>query len=279
MSLKLMYITNDPDIATVAQSVGIDRIFIDMECLGKEDRQGGMDTVKSHHTVEDVRRIAQVLTTSELLVRVNPIHEKTDAYPSSREEIDAVIAAGADILMLPYFKTADEVKAFISLVGGRAKTMLLMETAQANENADEILDIDGIDEVHIGLNDMHLAYKKRFMFELLTDGTVEQLCEKCRKRGLPYGFGGIARLGYGMLPAENVITEHYRLGSTKAILSRSFCNASTIGDPAELRALFELETAKIRRFEEKVAKYSAEEYEENRREVERLVKIIVSGQE
>ena len=279
MPLKLMYITNDPHIATVAQSVGIDRIFVDMEHLGKEDRQGGMDTVQSRHTVEDVRRIAQVLTTSELLVRINPIHEETDKYPSSREEIDAVIAAGADILMLPYFKTADEVKAFISLVNGRAKTMLLMETAQANENADKILDINGIDEVHIGLNDMHLAYKKRFMFELLTDGTVEQLCEKCRKRGIPYGFGGIARLGYGMLPAENVITEHYRLGSTKAILSRSFCNASTIGDPAELRALFELETAKIRRFEEKVANYSAEEYEENRREVERLVKIIVSGQE
>ena len=276
MSLKLMYITNDPEIATIAQSVGIDRVFIDMECLGKENRQGGMDTVKSHHTVEDVRRIAAVLSTTELLVRVNPMHEKTDEYPSSREEIDAVIEAGADIIMLPYFKTADEAREFVSLVGGRAKTMLLLETAEANENADEILSIDGIDEVHIGLNDMHLAYKKRFMFELLTDGTVDRLCEKCRERGIPYGFGGIARLGYGMLPAELVITEHYRLGSTKAILSRSFCNASTVTDMAELKELFRLETAKIRRFEEVVAAYSAEEFEANRREVERLVKIIAA---
>ena len=36
------------------------------------------------------------------------------------------------------------------------------------------------------------------------------------------GFGGIARLGFGMLPAEHVIAEHYRLGSTAVILSRSF---------------------------------------------------------
>ena len=274
MALKLMYITNNPEIAQIAQSVGIDRVFIDMECLGKEERQGGMDTVKSHHTVEDVRRIAEVLSATELLVRVNPIHGKTDEYPSSREEIDAVIESGADIIMLPYFKTADEVREFVSLVGGRAKTMLLVETAEAAERIDEILAVEGIDEVHIGLNDLHLAYKKRFMFELLTDGTVAHLCEKLGKKGIPYGFGGIARLGYGMLPAELVITEHYRLGSTKAILSRSFCNAGTVTDMAELKALFQIETAKIRRFEEKVAKYSAEEFEANRREVERLVKII-----
>ena len=36
---------------------------------------------------------------------VNPIHEKTDEYNSSKEEIDEAIEAGADLLMLPYFKT------------------------------------------------------------------------------------------------------------------------------------------------------------------------------
>ena len=54
MSLKLMYITNRPDVAQVAQSCGVDRIFVDMEYIGKEERQGGLDTVKSHHSVEDV---------------------------------------------------------------------------------------------------------------------------------------------------------------------------------------------------------------------------------
>lgn len=61
MSLKLMYITNRPEIAQIAESAGVDRIFVDMEYIGKSDRQGGMDTVQSHHTLEDVNiiRISQ----------------------------------------------------------------------------------------------------------------------------------------------------------------------------------------------------------------------------
>lgn len=53
---------------------------------------------------------------AELFVRVNPIHEKTDKYSSSKEEIDEVIEAGADLLMLPYFKTAEEVQTFVKYV-------------------------------------------------------------------------------------------------------------------------------------------------------------------
>ncbi len=230
MALKLMYITNRPEVALVAESAGVDRIFVDMEYIGKADRQGGMDTVQSHHTVEDVKAIRRVLTSAQVLVRCNPIHEATDQYCSSCEEIEAVISAGADVIMLPYFKTAAEVRTFLQIVNGRARTCLLLETPEAAERADEILSIPGIDEVHIGLNDLSLGYRKKFMFELLADGTVETLCRKCADRGIPYGFGGIATLGKGALPAEYVIREHYRLGSGQAILSRSFCNAEQIGD-------------------------------------------------
>lgn len=73
MALKLMYITNRPEIAQIAQDAGVDRIFVDLEYIGKADRQGGMDTVQSRHTLEDVQRVAKSLTTAELLVRVNPI--------------------------------------------------------------------------------------------------------------------------------------------------------------------------------------------------------------
>ena len=115
------------------------------------------------------------------------------------------------------------------------------------------------------------------MFELLVDGTVERLCKKFKEKGIPYGFGGIARLGYGMLPAEKVIIEHYRLGSTKAILSRSFCNANNVSDMNELQELFKFEIKKIRDFEKKVAQYSAEDFKTNKLEVERLVKVIVQN--
>ena len=228
MALKLMYITNKPEIAQIAESSGVDRIFVDMEYIGKAERQGGLDSVQNHHTVEDVRTMKQAVESAEVLVRVNPIHEATDEYTSSKQEIDDVIQAGADIIMLPYITGVEQVKKFLSIVGGRVKTMLLIETPQSAESLDKILEIDGIDEIYIGLNDLSLGYHKKFMFELLADGTVESLCLKCKLKGIPYGFGGVASLGKGMLPSEHIIREHYRLGSTCAILSRSFCNVEKV---------------------------------------------------
>ena len=46
------------------------------------------------------------------------------------------------------------------------------------------------------------------MFELLSEGTVENLCDKFREKGIPYGFGGIASIGKVMLKSELVIGEH-----------------------------------------------------------------------
>lgn len=254
--LKLMYITNRPEIAQIAESAGVDRIFVDMEFIGKDIRQGGMDTVQSHHMIEDIKNISNAINQAELLVRVNPIHDELDNYMSSKEEIDLAIENGAKVLMLPYFKTVDEVRTFISLVDGRAKTMPLLETPGAVEVIDEILNLDGLDEIFIGLNDLSLGYKKKFMFELLVDGTVEKLCFKFKQKGIPYGFGGIASLGKGMLPSEHIITEHYRLGSTCAILSRSFCNTNKINHIGLISSTFVNGVREIREYEERVSKYS-----------------------
>ena len=251
MSLKLMYITNNPDVALIAEKVGVDRIFIDLEYIGKNLRQGGMDTVQNRHTIADVKNMHKIITKSKLMVRVNPIHDKTDDYSSSEYEIDGVINAGAEIVMLPYFKTPDEVRRFVNAVGGRAKTLLLFETPESIANIDEILEIDGIDEVFIGLNDLSLGYGHKFMFALLADGTVEKIIEKFKNKKLPYGFGGIASLGRGMLPSEKVVAEHYRLGSTCVILSRSFCNTSIIDNIDVINMIFKNGIKEIREFENK----------------------------
>lgn len=55
MALTLMYITNNPLTAHIAQEAGVDRIWIDMEYIGKDERQGGMDTVRNHHTIDDIK--------------------------------------------------------------------------------------------------------------------------------------------------------------------------------------------------------------------------------
>ena len=226
--LNLMYITNRREIAQIAETAGVDRIFVDMEFIGKDERQKGLDTVKSHHMISDIAKIKDAVETAKVLARVNPIHDALPEFMSSEDEIERSILAGADILMLPYFKTVEEVDRFLSIVHGRVKTMLLVETPEAVERIDEILSLPGIDEIHIGINDLSLGMGKKFMFELLTDGTVEQLCFKFRKAGIPYGFGGIASIGNGMVPSEFIIKEHYRLGSSFVILSRSFCDVTKL---------------------------------------------------
>ena len=202
MSLKLMYITNNLDFALVAEKHGVDRIWIDLETIGKSERQKNMNTVKSNHTINDIYRIRPCLNTSEMLVRVNPIHL------DSEDEINAVIDAGADIIMLPMWKCPKDVETFLSIVRSRVKTTLLLETKEAVECIDDVLHNFDFNEIHIGLNDLHLSYGLTFMFELLSNGVVEQLCYKFKEKGVPFGFGGIACLGQGMLPAENIIMEH-----------------------------------------------------------------------
>jgi 2-keto-3-deoxy-L-rhamnonate aldolase RhmA len=269
MSLQLLFITNNPNIAKIAEKYGVDRIMIDMETLGKEERQKNMNTVKSHHTLADIRALSNVLTSSEVMVRINPWND------ASLHEIEETISAGADRIMLPMWKTADEVDAFLKAVAGRVRTTLLLETKEAVEIVDEVLKNPMLDEIHIGLNDLHLSYGLTFMFELLANGTVESLCQKFRAKGIKYGFGGVARIGEGMLPAEKVIMEHYRLGSTRAILSRAFCNLEEIGTLSEVEALFSLNMSKLCEYEKTLLNVTQKEFEENKIEVRRCVEKIV----
>lgn len=267
--LKLMYITNDATIAKIAEQSGVDSIWIDLETIGKEDRQRGLNTVKSNHVISDVSKIRDVITESELLVRVNPL------YDGSKEEIDEVIGRGADNVMLPMFETVDEAKIFIDYVNGRAKVLLLVETLQAEKNIEAICRNGGVDEIHIGLNDLHLAKHKDFMFELLIDGTVEHLVSVIKESGIRYGFGGIAKLDEGMVPARHVIAEHYRLGSTMAILSRSFYDSWISRDYEEIEGVFRFGIGEIRDYEERLMNKSEDFFIDNQQIIKQEIEAVV----
>ena len=270
--LKLMYITNDPAVAKIAADAGVDRIFIDMEVLGKAERQGGMDTVQSHHVPEDITNVRAVVgNKAEIMARINPLN------PNSQAEIDASIENGANVIMLPMWRTADDLRQLVSMVDGRAKVMPLLETDTAADNLPEAVKVPGIDQMLIGLNDLHLCYHQKFMFQLLADGTVDRLCAMLRGANIPYGFGGVGRPGSGTLPAEYIIGEHYRLGSQYVILSRSFCNTGKITDMDEIRRIFTEGVADIRRVERECAAWTQEQFDENHRRVCACVEKIVRG--
>jgi hypothetical protein len=247
--LNLMYITNKPWVAKIAEDAGVDWIFVDMEWIGKDSRQGGLDTVQNHHTIDDIKLIKRSVSKAKVLVRVNPIHSQMDNYPNSEDEINATIAAGADIIMLPFFKSVQEVKTFIGYVAGRAKTCLLLETPEAALLLDQILEVPGIDMIHIGLNDLHLALKMKFMFELLSNGMVDKMAAKIKAKGIPFGFGGIATLTSGAVPGSMILKEHVRLGSSMVIVSRSFCNTDIITDQIQVKKIFDEGIASIRTLE------------------------------
>lgn len=214
--LRLLFITANPEMAAFVLKEGVDRIFVDLEILGKVERQGHLDTVISRHKMEDVSNLRAVLPTGTLLVRLNPINPETEI------EVDEAIRRGADTLMLPMFHSQEEVKTFCKVVDGRARVCLLVETVGAMESLEQCIQVPGVNEVHIGLNDLHLEMGCRFMFEPLVSGHVERMAEILKNANMPFGIGGVARVGEGMLPADLLLAEHARLGSTGAILSRTF---------------------------------------------------------
>lgn len=267
--LKYMYITNDPRVAVIAENNGVDRIWIDLEQRDKEERQRYVDSVKSRHCFDDIDKVRAALKRSELIVRINPLYEMSSV------EIDEAVRRGAQYIMLPMFKSREVAARFIDMVGGRAKTILLLETKEAARDVDGICKLGGVDEIHIGLNDLHLSYGLDFMFELLINGEVERLCSSIAGYGIPYGFGGVARLNDGMLRAKHIIGEHYRIGSTRAILSRSFCNTQIIRDLAEIETSFETGMAEIREHERFLETADAKYFDTNRSAVIAEVSSIV----
>lgn len=208
-----LYITRSPQVAQAVERAGVTRIFVDLEIHGKEDRQGHLNTVISRHTMDDVANVKGALSKADLLVRLNPLHAGT------QREIDDAIAAGADMIMQPMFHSVDEVAEFGSCIRGRARFIPLVETARALDGIESIAALHCVDEVHIGLNDLHLDLGLRFMFEPLASGLIERRVRNITK---PFGIGGIARVGHGDVPGELVMAEHVRLGSSGVILSRAF---------------------------------------------------------
>lgn len=214
--IELLQITNDPALARRCDALPGMRLFVDLEVNGKAERQAGRNTFISTHRLEDVGRIKSQLKQSRLMVRVNPLHAGTSG------ELDAVLAQGADWVMLPMFHSPDELQTFSRLVAGRAPIVALLETAGALQSLDDWVGTPGLCEVFVGLNDLHLSLGCRFMFEPLAQGVLDRVAARVQAQGLRFGFGGIARLDDGLLLGRDVLAEHLRLGSKAVILSRTF---------------------------------------------------------
>ena len=268
---NLMLITNDTELASFAVKSGVSRIFVDLEVNGKYERQGHLDTLISKHSMADVEKIRKSIAGTELLVRLNPLFE------GSRNEVEQAISAGADLLMLPMFTTVEEIQKFSHFIGGRVNFIPLVETAAAANCLSEVVKIEGVSEIYFGLNDLHRDLGLNFMFEPLTNGLLDTLVQIVKQAKLPFGFGGLARIGEGILPAELILAEHVRLGSSCVILSRTFHRKSeSLNDIQSLMCLEE-EINKIYSSREALLKRNAMMEERDKNKVAQIVDNIING--
>lgn len=262
-----MLITNQPDLAKSAVNAGVDRIFIDLEILGKKERQGHLDTLISAHSMNDVPKVRAAIPNSELLVRLNPPHK------GSGDEIEQALESKPEYLMLPMFHKVKELADFCEKVKGRAGVIPLVETPEAAECLEDLVQIKGLSEIYIGLNDLHLGLKQNFIFEPLAGGMVDRMAEIIQQAGLPFGFGGIARIGEGQLPGEMVLGEHLRLGSTSIILSRTF-HRGMISEKFSNPVKLQYEIEKLRESEEYLSQRTPEQIELDRKKVIQIVHLL-----
>jgi hypothetical protein len=222
-SFTLTLITRDLGLAQRADAAGVDRIGVDVERLFKRDRQGHVPGARiSDHELTDLAALRAGIRRAALFARLNSMHRQ------SGDEVDAAVAAGATVLMLPFFTGPSDVEAFVGLVNGRARVVLLLETIAAVVRLHDVLDVDGISEVMVGLNDLRLSSGLDNPFEAVASDLMAAVARQVLDRGCGFGFGGLPRVGDETLPVPGdlVIAQHARLGSSAAWLSRSFFGAS-----------------------------------------------------
>lgn len=210
--------TDDAERARAADRAGVDRIGLDLERIGKRERQADPRLWQTTHSEASLPAIGASLSRAKLFARTNPPHAEWAA------EADRLIAAGAGVLMLPAFHSAAEVAAALEAVGGRALLVPLIETVDALAEAPAIAAIEGLREVHFGLNDLAIGMRLANRFAVLTRPDLEVATHVLADAGLRVGVGGIGRALDDRLPipADLIYAQYPRLRATGALIARSF---------------------------------------------------------
>ncbi|ELS00690.1 HpcH/HpaI aldolase/citrate lyase family protein [Xenococcus sp. PCC 7305] len=209
--------TNDPQLASRAEKGGVSRIGLDLETLGKEKRQAGMNTWISCHHLSQLPVIKKKLSRAKLFARCNPLGNH------SHKEVETLLAAGTEIIMLPNFKTAKEVSSMLDLINGRAQLIPLVERSEAVYNLEDIVKLN-IEEIHIGLNDLSIDLQEKNRLALLSKPIMDQISNIVITAKLKLGIGGVARANDESLPVPSnlIYARLAQLKATGALISRSF---------------------------------------------------------
>lgn len=219
MNWKFNYIaiTNDINYALILQDCGIQQIMVDAENIGKMERQSGKGAVINFHNIEDVAIIKKKITKSKVICRINGYHEDINS------EIESAINCGVDILMLPMILDINHFKKMVVFIDGRVPILPLIETSYSIFKLKEIIDLSKPDQIHFGLNDLHISLGMKNLFEVLISPLFASAVSYAAERVNLVGVGGVGNpFLLQKISPELLINEHKILGSSSVILSRSF---------------------------------------------------------
>jgi hypothetical protein len=115
------------------------------------------------------------------------------------------------------------------------------------------------------------------MFQLLSEGLVDGIISKIKTKAIPYGFGGIAQIGEGTLPAELILNEHYRLKSELVILSRSFYRFDKNDSQEKIYEVFKKGIRKFRDYENEIKNKDQSFFLNSHEKLINIVNKIIEG--
>jgi citrate lyase beta subunit len=216
--MKLILITKDIHEITLATRNGIRTIMVDLERRSKISRQNGKSLFISDHTPEDLILIRKIFPDIEIITRINSL------YHGTTEEVDSVVHAGTDAIMVPYFQTANELYEMRSIIGDRAEFVPLFETIHSIESFQSCHRQIGFHSCHFGLNDLALEQGWNSIFAAFHWSPFEEAVGAARGLGLSFGIAGVGNQLDSSLPVDprDFFKRQVSLGCRNFWLSRSF---------------------------------------------------------
>ncbi|MGQ0811191.1 MAG: aldolase/citrate lyase family protein [Nitrospiraceae bacterium] len=207
----LLYAT-DTEFIRSAVAAGVDGVVIDWEQFGRHDPRSVGRELISHRAVADLQRV-RASTGAQVVCRLNR------PGPWTETEVSLALTHGADALLLPMVRAAEEVEAALQCVACRVPLGIVIETLEAVRLASQLAHLP-VSRVHVGLQDLSKACGGPHMFSPLLDGTVERLRLYFT---VPVGFGSLTLPELGNpVPCRLLIGELTRLNCGFSFLRNSF---------------------------------------------------------
>jgi hypothetical protein len=219
--VDLFLFSVDPSWGRDVVAAGAAGLIVDWERRGKARRQAGEGTQINSDTLDDLVAM-RAATPGRLLCRINGYG------PWTAGEVDDAVTAGADEILLPMVRSAEQIDRTLDAVAGRCGLGILIETQDAVDRAAELVRRP-LTRVYVGLNDLRIDRRSTELFRPLVDGTVDAV--RAVVAG-PFGVAGLTLPGGGFpVPSDLLAAELVRTGADFTFLRRAFTADMAGRDP------------------------------------------------